>query len=152
MENAIKEGTNTMQYRLLFDKYGAELESLGVANDQAWVSEVDKQAEVTQGKLENQLSTSKSGTSKEATRVAHVNMGDFWYGRGDVPAALKCYTRARDYCSSPEMTRNWCLEIIKCHITLEQFHSISSYVAKAENQGDTSRQAVEASKLKVCSA
>merc|ERR1711904_665444 len=101
----------------------------------------------------NQLSTSKSGVDKEATRVAHQKMGDFWYARGDIAAALKCYTRARDYCSSPELTRLWCLDVIKCHITLEQFHSISSYVAKAESQERPDvRGAVESGKLKVCSA
>jgi len=74
---ALKEGDNTQQYRLLFDKYAAQLESLGESIDAAWMSGVDKQAEVMQGKLENQLSTSKSGVDKEATRVAHQKNGGF---------------------------------------------------------------------------
>lgn len=70
-----------------------------------------------------------------------------------MPAALKCYTRARDYCSSPELTRKWCLDVIKCHLALEQYHSIASYVAKAENQERIDQRGpIESSKLKVCSA
>ena len=65
-------------------------------------------------------------------------MGDFWFSRGDTSAALKCYTRARDYCSSPEQTRLWCLNVIKCHIALEQYHSIASYVARAVASRETS--------------
>jgi len=80
-------------------------------------------------------------------------MGDFWFNRGDISTALKCYTRARDYCSTPEQTRLWCLNVIKCHVALEQYHSIASYVAKAENQESAERRGpVETAKLKVCSA
>lgn len=150
----LTQGQNTAQYNQIFVEHVAALGSLGIAKDEDWIMSVDKQAEITQGKLENQLSVAqKSGTSKEATRVAHTNLGDFWFDRGDVSAALKCYTRARDYCSTPELTRLWCLNVIKCHIANEQFHSIASYVAKAENQESAERRGpVETSKLKVCSA
>jgi len=151
---ALKTGENTTQYAQVFEEFGPALASLGITMDAGWVGSVDKQAEVLQGKLENQLSTAqKTAVSKEATRLAHTNMGDFWYSRGDVPTALKCYTRARDYCGSPELTRKWCLDVIKCHVTLEQYHSIGSYVAKAENQESADRRGpIESSKLKVCSA
>ena len=87
------------------------------------------------------------------SQMGHVNMGDFWFRRGEVGTALKCYTRARDYCSTPEQTRLWCLSVIKCHIALEQYHSIASYVAKAENQETAERRGpVDTAKLKVCSA
>jgi len=80
-------------------------------------------------------------------------MGDFWYARGDIAAALKSYARARDYCSTPELTRLWCLNVIKGHIALQQYHSVASYVAKAENQENAERRGkIESAKLKVCSA
>jgi len=151
--NELKQGEDTTQYQKVLEMYGPQLESLGLSLDQGWISSLEKQSDVQLGKLENQLNMSKSGVAKEATRVAHTNMGDYWFSRGDISSALKSYTRARDYCSSPELTRKWCLDVIKCHIALEQFHSISSYVAKAENQESAERRGpIETSKLKVCSA
>ena len=40
-------------------------------------------------------------------------MGDHYLDCGDLSNALKCYSRARDYCTSAKHVINMCLNVIK---------------------------------------
>ncbi|RMB95174.1 hypothetical protein DUI87_28161 [Hirundo rustica rustica] len=49
----------------------------------------------------------------EATRRGHDDLGDHYLDCGDLSNALKCYSRARDYCTSAKHVINMCLNVIK---------------------------------------
>ena len=46
-------------------------------------------------------------------RRGHDDLGDHYLDQGDLSNALKCYSRARDYCTSPKHIINMCLNVIK---------------------------------------
>lgn len=49
-------------------------------------------------------------------RRGHDDLGDHYLDYGDLSNALKCYSRARDYCTSPKHVVNMCLNVIKVHV------------------------------------
>lgn len=46
-------------------------------------------------------------------RRGHDDLGDHYLDCGDLSNALKCYSRARDYCTSAKHVINMCLNVIK---------------------------------------
>ncbi len=66
-----------------------------------WYDETSKQAEQIQKKLEADLAAGKANVVKEVIRSGYMELGDFFYRRGDLIQAMKNYLRSRDYCSSP---------------------------------------------------
>ena len=51
---------------------------------------------------------------------------------GDLSNALKCYSRARDYCTSAKHVVNMCLNVIKVSVYLQNWSHVLTYVNKAE--------------------
>ena len=47
------------------------------------------------------------------SRRGHDDLGDHYLDCGDLSNALKCYSRARDYCTSAKHVVNMCLNVIK---------------------------------------
>lgn len=47
------------------------------------------------------------------SRRGHDDLGDHYLDCGDLSNALKCYSRARDYCTSAKHVINMCLNVIK---------------------------------------
>jgi hypothetical protein len=69
-------------------------------------------------KLDTDLKNYKSNSIKESIRRGHDDLGDHYLDCGDLSNALKCYSRARDYCTSGKHVGNMCLNVIKvCFIT-----------------------------------
>ena len=50
-------------------------------------------------------------------RRGHDDLGDHYLDCGDLSNALKCYSRARDYCTSAKHVVNMCLNVIKVTFT-----------------------------------
>lgn len=48
-----------------------------------------------------------------SVRRGHDDLGDHYLDCGDLSNALKCYSRARDYCTSAKHVVNMCLNVIK---------------------------------------
>ena len=46
-------------------------------------------------------------------RRGHDDLGDHYMDCGDLHNALKCYSRARDYCTNAKHVVNMCLNVIK---------------------------------------
>lgn len=49
-------------------------------------------------------------------RRGHDDLGDHYLECGDLSNALKCYSRARDYCTSTKHLVNMCLNVIKVRV------------------------------------
>ena len=50
---------------------------------------------------------------------------------GDLANALKCYSRARDYCTSGRHVVSMCVNVIKVSVYLQNWSHVISYVNKA---------------------
>jgi COP9 signalosome complex subunit 1 len=50
--------------------------------------------------------------------------------------ALKCYVRARDYCTSSRHILSLCLSVIRTSVEMGNYLHVANYVSKAETTPD----------------
>lgn len=100
--------------------------------DSVWVEQKTKKSALKLEKLDNDLKNSKANSIKESIRRGHDDLGDHYLSCGELANALKCYSRARDYCTSGRHVVNMCLNVIKVSIYLQNWSHVLSYVSKAE--------------------
>ncbi|KAK7794213.1 hypothetical protein R5R35_012537 [Gryllus longicercus] len=118
---------------------GAQSTSQDVpALDLLWVETRSKKAALKLEKLDTDLKNYKSNSIKESIRRGHDDLGDHYLDCGDLSNALKCYSRARDYCTSGKHVVNMCLNVIKVSVYLQNWSHVLSYVSKAEATPDFS--------------
>ncbi|XP_069916214.1 COP9 signalosome complex subunit 1 isoform X3 [Oryctolagus cuniculus] len=103
------------------------------ALDTAWVEATRKKALLKLEKLDTDLKNYKGNSIKESIRRGHDDLGDHYLDCGDLSNALKCYSRARDYCTSAKHVINMCLNVIKVSVYLQNWSHVLSYVSKAES-------------------
>ena len=120
------------------------------ALDLNWVDTRNKKAQMKLEKLDNDLKNYKSNSIKESIRRGHDDLGDHFLDRysfnyrsfifyldflcdrsGDLANALKCYSRARDYCTSGKHVVSMCVNVIKVSVYLQNWSHVISYVNKA---------------------
>ncbi|XP_045211954.1 COP9 signalosome complex subunit 1-like [Mercenaria mercenaria] len=101
--------------------------------DAQWIETTAKKAALKLEKLDTDLKNYKSNSIKESIRRGHDDLGDHYLDCGDLSNALKCYSRARDYCTSPKHVVNMCLNVIKVSVYLQNWSHVQSYVNKAES-------------------
>lgn len=106
--------------------------------DLIWVETKSKKAALKLEKLDTDLKNYKSNSIKESIRRGHDDLGDHYLDCGDLSNALKCYSRARDYCTSGKHVVNMCLNVIKVSVYLQNWSHVLSYVSKAEGTPDFS--------------
>jgi len=104
--------------------------------DSNWVETKTKKAALKLEKLDNDLKNYKSNSIKESIRRGHDDLGDHYLNCGELSNALKCYSRARDYCTSGKHVVNMCLNVIKVSVYLQNWSHVLSYVSKAESTPD----------------
>lgn len=121
------------------------------ALDQQWIELMNKRAQVKLEKLDTDLKNSKSNSIKESIRRGHDDLGDHYLDMGDLNNALKCYIRARDYCTSGKNVLSMCLNAIRVSIYLKNWSFVSSYVLKAETNPEYSDKSAIATKLNCAS-
>jgi COP9 signalosome complex subunit 1 len=86
------------------------------AFDHVWLENKTKKAALKLEKLDSDLKNYKSNSIKESIRRGNDDLGDHHLDSGDLSKALKCYSRARDYCTSGKHVVNMCLNVIKVNI------------------------------------
>uniref|UniRef100_A0A8C6WFJ6 COP9 signalosome complex subunit 1 n=1 Tax=Neogobius melanostomus TaxID=47308 RepID=A0A8C6WFJ6_9GOBI len=91
-------------------------------------------------KLDTDLKNYKGNSIKESIRRGHDDLGDHYLDCGDLSNALKCYSRARDYCTSAKHVINMCLNVIKVSVYLQNWSHVLSYVNKAESTPEIAEQ------------
>ncbi|XP_044760354.1 COP9 signalosome complex subunit 1 [Coccinella septempunctata] len=104
--------------------------------DHSWMETRAKKAALKLEKLDNDLKNYKANSIKESIRRGHDDLGDHYLDCGDLSNALKCYSRARDYCTSGKHVVNMCLNVIKVSVYLQNWSHVLSYVSKAESTPD----------------
>ncbi|XP_035231253.1 COP9 signalosome complex subunit 1-like, partial [Stegodyphus dumicola] len=100
--------------------------------DTQWIETKSKKAALKLEKLDTDLKNYKSNSIKESIRRGHDDLGDHYLDCGDLSNALKCYSRARDYCTSGKHVVNMCLNVIKVSVYLQNWSHVLTYVNKAE--------------------
>ncbi|XP_075557516.1 COP9 signalosome subunit 1b isoform X2 [Dermacentor variabilis] len=100
--------------------------------DSQWIETRSKKAALKLEKLDTDLKNYKSNSIKESIRRGHDDLGDHYLDCGDLNNALKCFSRARDYCTSSRHVVNMCLNVIKVSIYLQNWSHVLTYVNKAE--------------------
>ncbi|EFJ08729.1 hypothetical protein SELMODRAFT_235966 [Selaginella moellendorffii] len=133
--NEIRRAENTLLYKEVVDKIGGRL-GAAYARDQEWVDVVDRRAVQRQEKLDMELNGYKTNLIKESIRMGYNDLGDFFYSRGDLQQAFKCYVRTRDYCTTSKHIIAMCLNVILVSIELGHFVHVSNYVSKADQTPD----------------
>ncbi|EFA00464.1 COP9 signalosome complex subunit 1 [Tribolium castaneum] len=104
--------------------------------DNLWMETRSKKAALKLEKLDNDLKSYKSNSIKESIRRGHDDLGEHYLDCGDLSNALKCFSRARDYCTSGKHVVNMCLNVIKVSVYLQNWSHVLSYVSKAESTPD----------------
>jgi len=148
--DAIKSTTyNTALYKSIVEKVGDRL-GPSYKLDQAWVDATDKKAAQSLERLEIDLNNHKANLVKDNIRTGHNDLGEVYYKRGDLNNALKCYVRARDYCSNTKHILQMCFNVIRVSVEMNNFAHVSNYVGKAEQTTSEGDQII-VSRLKICS-
>ena len=101
------------------------------ASMREWIEVRTKKAALKLEKLDTDLKNYKSNSIKESIRRGHDDLGDHFLDCGDLANALKCYSRARDYCTSGRHVVNMCVNVIKVSVFLQNWSHVVSYVNKA---------------------
>lgn len=104
--------------------------------DQAWMESRSKKAALKLEKFDTDLKNYKSNSIKESIRRGHDDLGDHYLDCGDLANALKCYSRARNYCTSGKHVVNMCWNVLKVSVYLQNWTHVISYVTKAEDTPD----------------
>ena len=59
-------------------------------------------------------------------QMGYNDLGDFYYQLGDLPAALKSFAQARDYCTADKQIVEMCLNASKVSTRHEKAESMRS--------------------------
>ncbi|CAI5484792.1 unnamed protein product [Closterium sp. Yama58-4] len=127
----LKRGENSAAYKDVIAQIAGRL-GPKYELDQEWVDSVERRAVQKQEKLEMELNGYKTNLIKESIRMGYNDLGDFFYSRGDLQQAFRCYVRTRDYCITSKHTIAMCLNVIVASVELGHFVNVSNYVQKAE--------------------
>nr|CAB3250794.1 COP9 signalosome complex subunit 1 [Phallusia mammillata] len=104
--------------------------------DTQWMDHTTKHATTILEKLDINLKNCKSNSIKESIRRGFDELGSHYLSMGDLNNALKNYSRAREYCTSPKHIVSMCLNVIKVCVYLGNWSHVLTYVNKAEATGD----------------
>ena len=124
-----KRTTNTSVYLELINVSG---EDGGLVRDDAWLEQVDRKVGQQLDKLEAELNQQKTSLVKENIRMGHNDLGAHHFARGDFNAALKCYVRTRDYCTTSKHVIEMCTNVIRASVQMGNFTHVANYITKAE--------------------
>ncbi|KAF6017632.1 GPS1 [Bugula neritina] len=124
--------------------------------DTAWIDTTAKRAAQKLEKLDIDLKNYRGNSIKESIRRAQDDLGDHHLDCGDLQNALKCYSRARDYCTNAKHLINTCVNVIKVSIYLQNWPHVLNYTKKAEglmeNEIKTAGTATHTAPLLDCAA
>lgn len=143
--NVIKSTFNTEKYKEIISRLQdaiSQSEGNGMAPGQVpeidshWVEMTDKKAAMRFDRLDLDLKTYRNNSIKESIRRGHDDLGDHFLDCGNFVDALKCYSRARDYCICAAHIVNMCLNVINVSIFSRNWVHVQTYIAKVESVPD----------------
>eukprot|EP01006_Ploeotia_vitrea_P059358 TRINITY_DN71_c0_g1_i1.p1 TRINITY_DN71_c0_g1~~TRINITY_DN71_c0_g1_i1.p1 ORF type:complete len:437 (+),score=42.18 TRINITY_DN71_c0_g1_i1:46-1356(+) len=143
----LKKGSNTVMYRDFCAKLQAK--AMSSPPDETWATMVDERAAKQLERLDSELSSAKQNLIKESIRLDLNELGNFYYERGDLPTAIKNFSKTRDCCTSAKHILEMCLNVTRVAIELGSWNVVQQYVNKAEQNVEAAKDKKEVAKLKV---
>ncbi|KAH7474632.1 hypothetical protein PRIC1_013236 [Phytophthora ramorum] len=128
---------------------GLYVEVLGdrAQDEVSFVDNVKRNAAQQHERLEQELNSYKSTMIKESIRMGHNDLGDFYYELGDLPAALKSFAQARDYCTTDKHIVEMCLNVSKVALHMRNFGHVTNYLTKLEQVNSSQSDPILKSKI-----
>ncbi|KAJ8578351.1 hypothetical protein ON010_g856 [Phytophthora cinnamomi] len=80
-------------------------------------------------------------------QMGHNDLGDFYYELGDLPAALKSFAQARDYCTTDKHIIEMCLNVSKVALHMRNFGHVTNYLSKLEQVNASQSDPILKSKI-----
>lgn len=134
----LRDGLNTKLYVEVAE--AAEQDGgvpAGLEVDAAHVEAQRRGAAQQHERMERELNSYKSTMIKESIRMGHNDLGEFYYQLGDLPAALKSFAQARDYCTTDKHIVEMCLNVSKVGLHMRNFAHVTNYLTKLEQVAST---------------
>jgi COP9 signalosome complex subunit 1 len=129
----LKKGINTQLYKEIFEKNKDLFEGENkLIYDESWVNQTDSECQRKLDKLELELNSYRTNMIRDGIRNGNNELGSFYLKRGDLQNSLKCFLRARDFCSSPKHVVEMCLNVILVSLETANYSLVAQYVSKAE--------------------
>ncbi|GAA5872623.1 hypothetical protein JCM8547_003712 [Rhodosporidiobolus lusitaniae] len=121
--------------------------------DRDWVDKARKDAQSGQERLEVELKGYSTNMIKESIRMGHRDLARHEYLTGDLQAAVRSYTKSREFCSTSQHVLEMCLGVIEVALDLQNYAFVRNYISKALSALDsTSTSASAAAKSKAAGA
>ncbi|KAI9914617.1 hypothetical protein PsorP6_008319 [Peronosclerospora sorghi] len=135
----LKKGLNMTLY--------AEIMGDKAQDEASFIDSVKLNATQQHERLEQELNSYKSTMIKESIRMGHNDLGDFYFELGDLPAALKSFAQARDYCTTDKHIIEMCLNVSKVALHMRNFGHVTSYLTKLEQVNSSQSDPILKSKI-----
>lgn len=129
----LRQTENTTTYRYLVERLAGN-PSLNF--DIQWMDAKNAQAAQQFERLELELSSYQVNLIKDNVRIAYREMGDFHFARGDYGAAVRTYSRMRDFCTLPSHHTEMNVCQARACLQLQSFSQLLTHVTRAEQQLD----------------
>ncbi|KAI9838572.1 MAG: hypothetical protein M1819_004884 [Sarea resinae] len=129
-----KHGEDVSRYQLAVDSLRQTApEDPDATIDMDWVDFTKKRVKAETEKLEFELKGYKNNLIKESIRMGNEDLGLLYHRIGDLSQAYKCYSRMRDYCTTPKNVFDMNMRLVVTCIEQGNWMSVLSNVQKIQN-------------------
>ncbi|KAF8336548.1 26S proteasome subunit RPN7-domain-containing protein [Cantharellus anzutake] len=129
----LRQTYDVNQYQLVYQAYASyNYPNEGIPYDQAWVEDTQARNTSDRERLDTELKTYTSNMIKESIRMAHRDLGEYYWSVGDPPQAIKHFNKSREYSTSSQHVLEYALSVLQLLIETCDYAHISTYVFKAE--------------------
>ncbi|GAA5982391.1 hypothetical protein JCM11641_006968 [Rhodosporidiobolus odoratus] len=111
--------------------------------DRVWADKARKEAQSGQDKLELELKGYMTNLIKESIRMGHRDLARFQYRTGDLQAAVRSYTKSREFCTTSQHVLEMCLGVIEVALDMSNYAFVRNYVVKAESALDAAQTSAQ---------
>ena len=95
-----------------------------------WSSQMHLENQNEKKRLDEGLTSSKASSLKESIRLAHNDLGDYYYNIGNLKEAFTCYQKSREYGTSVKHTLALCMNSVRVALELNNMSQVLLYANK----------------------
>ncbi|TNY17485.1 26S proteasome subunit RPN7-domain-containing protein [Rhodotorula diobovata] len=116
--------------------------------DREWLEAARKEAQTGLDRLEIELKGYMTNLIKESIRMGYRDLARFQYRTGDLPGAVRSYTKSREFCTTSNHVLEMCLGVIEVALDMANYAFVRNYVVKAESALEGAQAASSGGKSK----
>jgi COP9 signalosome complex subunit 1 len=106
--------------QLIEDRGGEEKCFMNAERAEEIVGQMRRENQKEKKRLDEGLTMSKASQLKEGIRLAHNDLGDYFYNCGDLKEAFASYAKSREYGTRVKHTLAMCMNSIRCALELNE--------------------------------